>query len=179
MHTDQLHIGEATVRRLIDEQFPQWRDAPVQSLQTDATVNAIFRVGLGHSARFPLQGNDPASVQAELYRESAASRELVDHSSVPTPVPVAVGAPGHRYPLPWSVQTWIPGQVASPAGAAESADLARDLGVLISRLRSADTRGRRFTGGGRGGILTDQDDWMETCLRNSAGLVDVPGLRQL
>ena len=179
MHTDQLHIGEATVRRLIDEQFPQWRDAPVQSLQTDATVNAIFRVGLGHSARFPLQGNDPASVQAELYRESAASRELVDHSSVPTPVPVAIGTPGRGYPLPWSVQTWIPGQVASPAGAADSADLARDLGVLINGLRSVDTRGRRFAGGGRGGILTDQDDWMETCLRNSAGLVDVPGLRQL
>lgn len=32
---------------------------------------------------------------------------------LPHPEPVAIGKPGAGYPLPWSVQTWIPGIVAT------------------------------------------------------------------
>ena len=40
--------------------------------------------------------------------------EFLHASAFPAPEPLLVGAPGHGYPLPWSMQTWIPGSVASP-----------------------------------------------------------------
>jgi len=179
MHDDQVHVDVAMVRQLIVAQFPQWRDEPVTALTTDATVNAIFRIGPSLAARFPLQGNDPEACRTELNAEAAASRELAAHSSVPAPAPVAVGAPGAGYPLHWSVQTWLPGQVATPDGDASSADLARDLATFIGGLRRIDTQGRRFAGSGRGGALRDQNDGMEEGFRASEDLVDVPGLRRL
>jgi len=75
------------------------------------------------------------------------------------------------------VQTWVPGAVASPDGSAGSHGLADDLATLIRALRAAPTRGRTFAGSGRGGALTSHDAWMATCLTASAGLLDVPALR--
>lgn len=58
-------------------------------------------------------------------------------------------------------------------------DFAADLARLVATMRRADTRARRFTGPGRGGLLRDHDDWMAACARFSDGLVDVPRVRQL
>lgn len=89
MHEDQLDIAEPIVRRLIAEQFPQWRDIPVRGLATSGTVNAIFRIGDDLSARFPLSPADPAATASVLTREAAAMRQLASVCSVPTPVQVA------------------------------------------------------------------------------------------
>ncbi|GAA4752382.1 aminoglycoside phosphotransferase family protein [Nocardioides endophyticus] len=179
MHEDQLEISEEAVRRLVAEQFPQWRDLPVRAVATAGTVNAIFRIGEDLAARFPLVAEDPAAVEAELKAEAGAARELADASTVPTPVPVALGRPGLGYPAPWSVQTWLPGQVATNADPASSTAFAEDLAGFISDLRRVDVRGRRFEGDGRGGSLPDHDEWLETCFAESEGLLDVPRLRAM
>lgn len=179
MHEDQLHIGVSTVRRLIADQFPQWRDETVSAVDTAGTVNAIFRIGSHLAARFPLRATDSDATLPALEAEAAAIRELAACSTVPVPSPVAIGTAGDGYPLPWSVQTWIPGEVPTSASVATIDSVALDLAAFISGLRSADTRGRRFAGEGRGGDLTGQDAWMETCFRASGGLVDVPALRRL
>jgi aminoglycoside phosphotransferase (APT) family kinase protein len=179
VHPDQLGLSIDAARALIDEQFPQWRGLPLREVRGTGTVNAIVRIGAGLAARFPLRGSDPVAVRAALEAEAAAARELAACSPVPTPVPVAIGEPGAGYPLPWSVQTWLPGRVATPHDSAGSMAFARDLAAFISALRAVDTRGRRFTGAGRGGDLRDQDAWMQTCFRESERLLDVPRLRAL
>ena len=179
MHPDQLGISLDAVRVLIDEQFPQWRGLPLREVRGAGTVNAIVRIGDGLTARFPLREGDPGAVRAELEAEAAAARELAACSPVPTPVPVAIGDPGEGYPLPWSVQTWLSGRVATPHHPAGSMAFARDLATFFGALRAVDTRGRRFTGNGRGGDLRDHDAWVRTCLRESEGLLDVPRLRAL
>ena len=105
--------------------------------------------------------------------------ELAACSPFPSPIPVAVGSPGHGYPLHWSVQTWLPGVVATPVGLARSDRFTQDLATLIRSLRSADTKGRTFAGSGRGGDLKDSDHWMDTCLRRSDGLLPVKQLHTL
>jgi aminoglycoside phosphotransferase (APT) family kinase protein len=110
MHFDQLHIDVSMVRRLIDDQFAQWRDQPVSAVVTDGTTNAIFRIGSDLCARFPLQGEDAARVRTRLEAQANASRYLASCSTVATPTPIAIGNPGHGYPPPWAVQTWIPGE---------------------------------------------------------------------
>ncbi len=179
MHDDELHIDEDLARRLIVRQFPSWRDECVRHIVTDGTVNAIFRIGTGFVARFPLRAADPTEVNVQLTREADAMRELAACCPFPSPTPVAVGVPGDDYPQPWSVQTWLPGDVATPEGLAHSDLFAQDLATLIRSLRSADTRGRTFMGSGRGGNLKDSDEWMELCVRKSEGLLPVDRLRDL
>jgi aminoglycoside phosphotransferase (APT) family kinase protein len=179
MHADQLHIDVSAVRRLIDDQFPQWQHQPVKEVATDGTVNAIFRIGTDLSARFPLRGADPVEARTLLEAEAGASSELASCSPVATPVPIALGDPGHGYPLPWAVQTWLPGQVASTTGLAASPAFADDLATFIHALRRSSTHGRHFSGNGRGGSLPDQDEWMIVCFRQSEKLLDVDRLRRL
>ncbi|MFR9778518.1 aminoglycoside phosphotransferase family protein [Micromonospora sp. MS34] len=179
MHADQLAVPVETVRELVDEQFPQWRGLPVRRVASDGTVNAVFRIGDRYGARFPLQSRDVESTRRWLAAEAEAARELAGRTRFRTPEPVALGAPGAGYPLPWSVQTWLPGVVATDEDPAGAVAFAHDLAEFIGGVRAIDTRGRTFGGAGRGGDLTSHDAWMDTCFRNSERLLDVPRLRRM
>ncbi|MCW3840014.1 aminoglycoside phosphotransferase family protein [Micromonospora yasonensis] len=177
MHANQLTVPVDTVRTLVDEQFPQWRNLPIRHVPSDGTVNAIFRIGDRLAARFPLELRDVEPTRRWLEAEADAARELVGRTRFRTPEPVALGEPGVGYPLPWSVQTWLPGVVATDEDPAGSVAFAHDLAEFISEVRAIDTGGRTFSGGGRGGDLQSHDAWMDTCFGNSERLLDVPRLR--
>jgi aminoglycoside phosphotransferase (APT) family kinase protein len=181
MHEDQLTILPETVRELVDECFPEWRRLPIEAIASQGTVNALFRIGEDIAARFPLQPTDPDETRRTLEREAAAAEELFGRTRFRTPRPLGLGEPGHGYPLPWSVQTWIPGRIATPESEADSVSFARDLADLIRDVRAIDTRGRTFGGSGRGGDIKAHDAWMETCFAQSEHLqlLDVPRLRRM
>jgi len=179
MHVDQMNVTTETVATLIQEQFPQWSGKEIRLLQSTGTVNTVFRIGNDLSARFPLRLTDAAEVLAVLKQEARASTELAQVSRFPTPEPVALGEPGAGYPMPWSVQTWLPGTAATDADPSGSDAFAQDLATFIAALRKAETRGRLFSGEGRGGVLTHHDAWMEKCFEESEALLDVPRLRQV
>jgi aminoglycoside phosphotransferase (APT) family kinase protein len=179
MHPGQLTLTAAQVRVLVNHQFPAWSDLPVRPVPQHGTVNALFRLGPQFVARFPLVLDDVDVVQARLESEAQAARELRSRTRFPTPAPVALGVPGPGYPMPWSVQTWLPGTVATPDEPARSVDFAHDLAEFIHEVRAIPTRGRRFRGQGRGGHLPDHDAWVATCLDRSRSLLDVEPLRRL
>lgn len=179
LHEDQINLELHMVRHLIDEQFPQWARLPLRQLATGGTVSAIFRLGDHLAARFPLRDQPVTQVKARLTAESAASAEFVDVSTVPTPRPVAIGEPGHRYPMPWAVHTWVSGYDATVRDPGQSTDFAANLVHLITALRATDLAGRSFDGVGRGGHLPDHDPWMSTCFARGEGLLDVVGLRKI
>ncbi|MFJ8795941.1 aminoglycoside phosphotransferase family protein [Streptomyces sp. NPDC102462] len=179
MHDNQVEVTTETVVTLIQEQFPQWSGKAIQFLKSSGTVNAIFRIGNDLSARFPLRLVDAAEQRAILQREAEASAELAQVSPFPAPQPVALGEPGAGYPMPWSVQTWLPGTVAWDADPSGSHAFAQDLADFIEALRKADTRGRRFNGQGRGGVLSDHDAFMEKSFTESEGLLVVPRVRRM
>ncbi|MFC8433553.1 aminoglycoside phosphotransferase family protein [Streptomyces sp. NPDC057253] len=179
MHTDQVDVTADIVTTLVKEQFPQWSGEEIRPLPAAGTVHAIFRIGTGLAARFPLRLADAAETLAVLEREARASAELARVSRFPVPEPVALGEPGEGYPMPWSVQTWLPGTVASDADPSGSDAFAEDLAAFIAALREAETCGRQFSGDNRGGVIADHDDWMTTCFEESEGLLDVPRLRRL
>ena len=179
MHDGQLAVPTETARALVAGQFPRWRGLPVRAVESQGTVNAIFRIGDGLAARFPLVASDAGHVRAQLETEAAAARELSGRTRFATPEPVALGEPGAGYPLPWSVQTWLPGVTATDDDPGASVPFARDLAEFITAVRAIGTRGRTFSGPGRGGDLRSHDQWMETCFERSEGLLDVPRLRSL
>lgn len=179
MHPDQLHVSTDVVRMLIDRQFPQWRELPVTPTESTGTANTLYRIGEGLVARFPVRPADAEETKRGLESEAQAARELAGQTPFLSPEPVALGEPGYGYPLPWSVQTWVSGTVASDTHAGCAVTFAEDLARFIRALRGMDTNGRRFTGSGRGGDLRDHDEWVETCLAHSEHLLDVPRLRQM
>ncbi|SEG68473.1 Predicted kinase, aminoglycoside phosphotransferase (APT) family [Actinacidiphila yanglinensis] len=178
MHANELTVTPRTVRALVDAQFPEWSGLPLRRVGTQGTVNAVYRIGDRLAARLPLQGDDPASTRRLLESEAAAARELAGRTRFATPEPVALGGPGAGYPLPWSVQTWLPGTVADDEDPGGSTAFAGDLADLLTDLRAIPTQGRTFSGTGRGGELRSHDTWMETCFRHSGQLLDVPRLRR-
>lgn len=179
MHPGQLDVTEATVRALVDQQFPAWRDLPVRAVPSQGTVNDLFRLGEGLVARFPLVPGEVEATRSWLEAEARAARELLGRTRFPTPEPVALGAPGPGYPLPWSVQTWVPGTVATQEDPAGSVAFAHDLAQFIRDVRAIPTRGRTFRGSGRGGRLPDHDAWVQDCFERSRSLLDVEPLRRL
>ncbi|GAA2901076.1 phosphotransferase [Microbacterium esteraromaticum] len=169
MHEGQLAVDEELAGELIAREFPRLRGLPVVALPGAGTVNAIFRVGADAAARFPLA----SASAADLETEAAALTEFALACPLPAPEPLGVGQGDERYPSAWSLQTWLPGDVADPIRSARSSSLAADLGGLILALRAVPVGGRVFDGHGRGGVLADHDAWMTHCLSQSAGIVDV------
>jgi aminoglycoside phosphotransferase (APT) family kinase protein len=179
MHPDQMTVPAETVRDLVAAQFPAWQELPVREVAAQGTVNALFRIGDRLVARFPLRPGDASAVRRSLQAEAAAAGELLGRTRFPTPGPVALGEPAAGYPLPWSVQTWVPGTAASDADPGASPGFAHDLAEFILGVRGIDPRGRTFAGSGRGGDLRCHDEWLETCFRRSEGLLDVARARAL
>jgi len=179
MHANQLTVSLATVRELVDDQFAAWRGLPISRVVSHGTVNAVFRIGDQFAARFALEPRDVESVRRWLESEAEAGRELLGQTRFPTPEPVALGEPGAGYPLPWAVQTWVPGVVATDEDPGTSVAFAADLAEFVHDVRAIATRGRVFGGKGRGGDLRTHDAWMETCFGHSGRLLDVARLRRM
>lgn len=176
MHEGQLDIEADVAARLIVGLLPHLSEGDVRPLDTAATTSHIFRVGHDLIARFPMERTDPVAAESALTAEHRAMNEFALHCRVPSPRPIAIGLPSQDYPMPWSVQTWVPGVTTGPDMLAESAEFALDLANLITELRSVDTRNRTFQGPGRGGNLTDHDTWIQLCLERSELLLPVPTL---
>jgi aminoglycoside phosphotransferase (APT) family kinase protein len=180
MHPGQLSVSPVAVRTLVAEQFPQWQHLQIEAVSSPGTVNAIFRIGDQFVARFPLiSDDDVAAAREQLQREAAAAEELIGHTPFATPRPIAIGEPGIGYPLPWSINTWLPGEPATADDCSESNSFAIDLGDFINAVRAMDARGRTYDGNGRGGDLSAHDDWMQQCLTNTEWLFDVAPLRSI
>lgn len=106
MHEGQLDVSADLVAWLVADQFPQWAGLPVVQVVPAGSVNAIFRIGDSLAARFPLEAGDPEEIRDGLAKEARAAAEFAAVARVRSPKPVALGEPGHGYPLPWSVQDW-------------------------------------------------------------------------
>lgn len=127
MHPGQLTVTAGAVQALVSDQFPEWAALPIREVPSDGTVNALFRIGDRLTARFPIEPGDPTQTLRWLESEAKAARLLAGRTRFPTPEPVALGSPGYGYPLPWSVQTWVPGVIATAADPGDSVAFARDL----------------------------------------------------
>lgn len=170
MHEGELPLDDGLAARLIATEFPELRELPRERVRGTGTVNTIIRVGDDLVARLPLLG----ASAAELRAEADAMAELAAAIPFPAPRPIGVGAPSEDYPSAWSLHTWLEGETAHHDRYAASESLARDLATLIGSLRAVPVRERVFDGNGRGGDLTDHDEWMTECFARSEHLLDMP-----
>jgi aminoglycoside phosphotransferase (APT) family kinase protein len=153
IHADELEIDDALVRALVDEQFPQWSDLPLERAG-DGTVNVIYRLGDELSVRLPRRSDVDD-------REERILRTL--ESQLPVEIPRFV-ARGREL----TVHTWLEG--ALPDGWLPAGDVA---GAILA-LRSIGADGPE-PAGGRGRPLRERDG----AVRDALQRVDAPGALEL
>jgi aminoglycoside phosphotransferase (APT) family kinase protein len=136
MHENELPIDDALVRRLVDEQFPEWVHLPLTRVQPWGTVNAIYRLGDELSVRLPrlVEWSDNDHRVAQWLPRFAPALPVA------VPEPVAEGVPADGYPCHWSVCSWIDGDTGID-GRWEPLAAAETLAGLVAALRALDPAG--------------------------------------
>lgn len=77
---------------------------------------------------------------------------------LPVPVPQRIGEPSERFPRPWIVTTWVPGEPADRAPATNATDAAEGLAAFLTALHRPAPDGAPVGNYGRGGPLADIAD---------------------
>ncbi len=169
LHADQIDTSADLVRRLVEEQFPQWATLPVRRVELFGTDHHLYRLGDDLVARMPIIG----WAVEQAGSDARWLPWLAGQLPVALPAPLAVGRPGAGYPYPWAVVPWLPG--ANPDGAnADPSDLARDLAGFVRALHAIDaTDGPPKTGTQRGTPLAGLDQGVRATLAASSGLRDI------
>jgi aminoglycoside phosphotransferase (APT) family kinase protein len=175
MHDGQLVLEDRLAVALISDAVPEAAGMPVRRLPSPGTVNALFRIGDSLVARFPLMPTPLSEVREEAERMA----EFAEVSPVPAPRPVHVLDASSEYASAWMVASWVPGETAEGLSEGRHSLLAGDLADLVVALRAELLRGRSYDGHGRGGELTDNDEWVEECFTRSGHLFDVDAARRL
>ena len=129
----QMEITVRLVRDLIAAQFPQWQTLDVTPCAHQGNDNRTFRLGEELSVRLP----SAAPYAAGVAKEDRALPLLSGMVSLALPDVVATGRPSDRFPLPWSVRRWLPGENLEDASYVDREQVARQLGGFLAELRCA------------------------------------------
>ncbi|MFF4923599.1 aminoglycoside phosphotransferase family protein [Kitasatospora sp. NPDC001261] len=143
-------ITAELVRALLRDQHPDLADRPV-TLGARGWDNQLWRLGDDLAVRLPWA---TTSADELLRKEHAWLPALAPHLPLPVPVPQRLGEPSERFPRPWIVTTWVPGEPADRAPATRAARAADTLAAFLTALHRPAPDGAP-AGRGRGGPLAD------------------------
>ena len=134
VHADQLDIDTPLVRELVAAQFPQWAELPLEPVDSNGLVNAVYRLGTDLSVRLPFR----PTITDEVRREQVKLTALAPFLPVAIPVVEAIGSPTDAFPGEWSVHHWLTGTNPSADALADPRQLATDLAAFIIAFRRID-----------------------------------------
>ena len=164
MHDNEVEVPAHLVRRLLEEQFPEWAGLPLTRVPSYGTDNVLYRLGDELLVRLPKI--DWATEQIPL--EVELLPRLAPLLPVEIPEILALGEAALGYPWTWAVYRWIDG--AQPKVGTDV--LARDLATFVAALQRVDTAGAR-AGASRGGPLSLRDANTRAALAQLDGEIDV------
>ncbi|MDQ0988888.1 aminoglycoside phosphotransferase family protein [Streptomyces sp. V3I7] len=164
-------ITEDLIRELLREQHPDLVGRPLK-LGALGWDNQVWRLGDDLAVRLPWA---TPSADALLRKEHAWLPLLAPHLPLQVPVPQRLGEPSERFPRPWLVTTWVPGEPADRAPATRAAEAAVTLAAFLTALhRPAPDEAP--AGRDRGGPLTGTAEHFSQALASAAerGLIRDP-----
>jgi aminoglycoside phosphotransferase (APT) family kinase protein len=165
MHSDELLIDAALVRRLVGDQFPEWVDLPLLQVESSGTINAVFRLGDDLAVRLARRkgATRPGDKEVEWLPR------LAPLLAVDVPVPVAQGRPSSDYPWFWQIHRWVDGEVV-PVEEIDALEAARDLAALVGALQRVNPEGAPQ---GRGISLAEREPEIRHWLARFEGEAEV------
>jgi aminoglycoside phosphotransferase (APT) family kinase protein len=168
---DRLFVDLETVRRLLEDQFPQWAHLPVVAITPGGWSNRTFRLGDQMTVRLP----SATRYAQEAKKEQEVLPRLAPSLPVLIPNPIALGGPGAGYPFHWSIMRWIEGKTPARADFSGPEMFARDLGDILRALHRIDATAGPEAGEHsfhRGGSLAVYDAEVKLCLKDLADEID-------
>ncbi|WP_079911324.1 aminoglycoside phosphotransferase family protein [Paenibacillus sp. 32352] len=166
-----IEITGELVRRLIDSQFPKWRDLDIRPVEKSGHDNRTYRLGSEMTVRLPSHESYAPAVEKELTWLPIFKPLL----SLPIPVPVAKGEPTDEYPLPWSINRWIEGDTVTHDNIRNQHEFAEDLAKFLKELEAIDAS-RGIPAGvqnfHRGGRLAVYDHETRSAIETLSGQYD-------
>jgi aminoglycoside phosphotransferase (APT) family kinase protein len=169
MTATETDINEALIRDLLREQRPDLADRPLK-LGALGWDNQVWRLGDDLAVRLPWATE---SADALLRNEHAWLPGLAPHLPLPVPVPQHLGEPSERFPRPWLVTTWVPGEPADRAPATRGAEAAVALAAFLTALHRPAPEGAP-AGRDRGGPLADHTEGVVRGLASATELGLIP-----
>ncbi|MFD4556290.1 aminoglycoside phosphotransferase family protein [Streptomyces sp. NPDC058469] len=169
MAATETDIDEALIRDLLREQHPDLADRPLR-LGALGWDNQVWRLGDELAVRLPWMTE---SADELLRKEHTWLPGLAPHLPLPIPVPQRLGEPSERFPRPWLVTTWVPGEPADRAPATRAEEAAVALAAFLTALHRPAPEGapeRR----GRGGPLADHAGGFTRGLASASELGLIP-----
>ncbi|WP_375318539.1 aminoglycoside phosphotransferase family protein [Candidatus Tisiphia endosymbiont of Oplodontha viridula] len=152
----KLIIDSTLVSKLIANQFPQWKDLPVQPVAVGGWDNRTFHLGKQMLVRMP----SAAKYAMKVEIEQKWLPKLAPLLPLSIPEPLAMGEPGEGYPWRWSIYRWIEGDTAASSHIANQCDFATSLAQFLIALQRIDTTDGPLPGSHnfyRGGTLMTYD----------------------
>jgi aminoglycoside phosphotransferase (APT) family kinase protein len=129
-------------RRLIQRQFPEWADLPIEPVADDGWDNRTFRLGNELSIRLP----SGAWYAQQVEKEQRWLPVLAPRLPLPIPEPVARGEPDDCFQHPWSVYRWMDGEIASRARVTDPVAFAATLAAFLNALERVNAAGGPLPG---------------------------------
>jgi len=137
MHDDEVDTDADLVRHLLRSQHPQWAELPIERVASAGTDNAIYRLGEELAVRLP-RIHWAVDLVA---KEQTWLPILAPRVPLRVPLPVAAGAPDEKFPYPWTVMQWLPGEMATIDKLGDPVEAALDLAAFVRKLRAIDPVG--------------------------------------
>ncbi|MEV0195308.1 aminoglycoside phosphotransferase family protein [Nonomuraea sp. NPDC050691] len=151
-HTE-IEITAELVRDLLRDQHPDLADYPVR-LGARGWANQLWRLGDDLAVRLPWVGETADEL---LLKEHTWLPALAPRLPLPVPVPQRLGEPSARFPRPWIVTTWVPGEPADRAPVTRGAEAADALAAFLTALHQPAPE-QAPVGQDRGGPLADYSE---------------------
>jgi aminoglycoside phosphotransferase (APT) family kinase protein len=133
----RTEIDASLARRLVDSQFPQWSDLPIEPVELDGWDNRTFRLGPTLTVRLPTWSWYARQVEKEQRWLPVLAPQL----PLPIPTPVAKGEPDGEFPYPWSVYRWLDGVPAARARIDDEPAFATALARFLAALGRVEATG--------------------------------------
>jgi aminoglycoside phosphotransferase (APT) family kinase protein len=139
---DRPNIPISLVKRLVNEQFPEYGHLRLVKVVPGGWDNRTFRLGDQLVVRMPSAERYASQVQKEQDWLPVLAHSL----DVAIPKPVAHGSPTKDYPYPWSIYEWIKADTADKLKADAFDQFAKDAAGFLSSLQQVESAGAPLAG---------------------------------
>ncbi|MGJ3237267.1 MAG: aminoglycoside phosphotransferase family protein [Anaerolineae bacterium] len=174
LHADEVPITQAIVTGLINQQFPQWSDLPLEPFAAMGTDHVLYRLGEDLLVRLPRL----VHTSAQVIKEYQWLPKLAIQLPLAIPSPIALGQSNETYPFQWAVYGLLAGEVPAVTPYADDLLFAERLAQFMNALQRIDTTGAPQPGAhnfGRGVPLRDRDAQTRQAIQSLAGMIDTTG----
>lgn len=130
-----IPITNDIVKRLIEEQFPMWKDLNIKPVEKDGHDNRTFHLGDKMTVRLPSGEDYVPQVEKELKWLPKLKKGI----TLPITAPIANGEPSDIYPFHWSINCYIEGKTARYKEISDLNIFAKDLANFLKELQAIDT----------------------------------------